>query len=322
MTSSPPPAADHQDTADLPPAHGWSGALTYGITPPKRSWDPERIAEVAARQSARIRQLPIDGLVIYDLQDESARTQAQRPFPFEPCIDPVAYGYDHLAEVEVPRIAYRCVAPLPAPQLRDSLTRLDREGGSVVLVGAAARDQQMVTSLPQGQALRREVAPGVPTGGVLIAERHRRERSEHLRVLRKLDQGVSFFVTQAVYAAQDTKDVLSDLARACEDAGRPVPPVSITLTPCGSEKTLTFLRWLGISVPWWLENELLTADDTLARSVEVCTEVFADLHRFAARWGITLGANVESVSLRRDEIDASVALVGAVAEVLRSDRDR
>lgn len=307
MTSSPPPTAPHP----------WSGALTYGITPPKRSWDPDRVAEVAARQADRIRQLPIDGLVIYDLQDESARTDAQRPFPFEPCIDPVTYAYDHLADVEVPRVAYRCVAPLATDELRGSLHRLDREGGSVVLVGAAARHQQVVTTLPQGQELRRQVAPDVPTGGVLIAERHRNERSEHHRVLRKVDQGVSFFITQAVYAAEDTKDVLSDLARACADQGRPVPPVSITLTPCGSEKTLTFLRWLGISVPRWLENELLTADDTLGRSVEVCTEVFADLHRFAQRWGITLGANVESVSLRRDEIDASVALVHAVADVLR-----
>ena len=311
MTCSPPPAPGAPGRA-----HAWSGALTYGITPPKRSWGHERVADVAARQADRIRRLPIDGLVIYDLQDESARTDAQRPFPFEPCIDPVSYGYDHLAEVGVPRIAYRCVAPLPAAELRRSLTRLDEEGGSVVRVGAAARDQRMVTSLPEGHALRREVAPTVPCGGVLIAERHRSSRSEHLRVLRKVEQGVSFFITQAVYAAEDTKDVLSDLARACEDAGRPAPPVSITLTPCGSEKTLTFLRWLGISVPWWLENELLTADDTLARSVEVCTEVFADLHRFASRWGITLGANVESVSLRRDEIDASVALVDAVADIL------
>lgn len=292
-----------------------AGGLTYGITPPKRSWDADRVAEVAARQAARIRELPVDGLVVYDLQDESARTDAQRPFPFVPSIDPVTYAYDHLADLEVPRIVYRCVAPLAPAELEQSLQRLDTHGGAVVLVGAASRNQAVATSLPAAHQLRREVVPRLATGGVLIAERHRRERSEHDRVLRKVRDGCSFFISQAVYSAEDTKNVLSDLARACDDSGQPPPSVAVTLTPCGSQRTLTFLRWLGVSVPWWLENELLDAKDTLARSVELCTEVFADLHRFATERGLALGCNVESVSLRRDEIDASVELVHAVAEI-------
>ena len=294
----------------------WEGCLTYGLTPPKRSWDPERVAQVAARQSARIRELPVDGLVLYDLQDESARTDVPRPFPFQECQDPVTYAYDHLEAVEVPRIVYRCVARLDTPTLDASLRRIRDEGGSVVLVGAASRTQEQVTTLREAYRQREQQVPDLCTGGVLIAERHRRDPTEHERVLRKVALGCSFFISQAVYSAEDTKDVMSDLYYRCQSLDQPVPPISITLTPCGSERTLTFLRWLGIAVPRWLQNELLHADDTLATSVDVCADVFADLHEFGRAHGITLGCNVESVSLRQDEIDASVELVHRVARIM------
>ena len=90
----------------------------------------------------------------------------------------------------------------------------------------------------------------------------------------------------------------------------------MTLTPCGSSRTLTFLRWLGVHVPWWIENELLRADDTLSASVEQALAVFEDLWTWAVPRGIPLGANVESVSLGRDEIDASVEMVERVGRLM------
>lgn len=320
MTGNRPRDALHRlttDGIDVPPL---PPLLTYGITPPKRSWEPQRVAEVAARQTARIRDLPVDAVVVYDLQDESTRTDAPRPFPYEPCQDPVSYAYEQLAGIEVPRVVYRCVAPLEAHDLRDSLQRLaTAEDAATVLVGAASREQQTQLSLPAAYRLHAEVAPGLPLGGVLIAERHRDGREEHERVLRKMERGCSFFVSQAVYATEDTRNVLSDLAYRCADLGIAPPRVLVTLTPCGSERTLTFLRWLGVTVPPWLENELLRSADTLATSVDVGAAVFADLHAFAADLGIELGCNVESVSLRRDEIDASVALVHRVAAIMGRD---
>lgn len=292
------------------------GLLTYGITPPKRSWAPQRVAQVADRQAARMNELPVDGIVVYDLQDESARTDVERPFPYQACIDPVTYAYDHLRAVELPKVVYRCVAPLDAPVLRHSMQRISQESGACVLVGAASFDQPVAMRLSEAYELRAQEAPDLVTGGVLIGERHRRGQGEHERVLRKVDHGCSFFITQAVYSAEDTKDVLSDLWYRCEQISQPVPPVLVTLTPCGSERTLAFLRWLGVAVPRWLENELIHAQDTLAASVDLCLQVFEDLHRFATAKGIPLGCNVESVSLQREEIEASVELVDRVAKVI------
>ena len=85
-------------------------------------------------------------------------------------------------------------------------------------------------------------------------------------------------------------------------------PVVITLSPCGSEKTIAFMKWLGIGFPRWLENELRHSSDILAKSVKLCESIFSELLEFAREKRIPLGVNVESVSIRKSEIEASVAL--------------
>ena len=95
----------------------------------------------------------------------------------------------------------------------------------------------------------------------------------------------------------------------------------MALTPCGSPKTLEFLAWLGISVPRWLQNDLRHADDILPASVDACLSAFAELHAFARGKGFTLGCNIESVSLRRAEIEASVEMVNRVADIIGRDSE-
>ena len=48
-----------------------SGIILYGITPPKLGTSPEKITEIANRQIHRLESLNIDGLILYDLQDET-----------------------------------------------------------------------------------------------------------------------------------------------------------------------------------------------------------------------------------------------------------
>lgn len=290
--------------------------MTYGITPPKKSFDEARRREVAARQAERIQGLPVDAVVIYDLQDESTRTDAARPFPFMETVDTVAYGFDYLSALRLPKIIYRCVAPHALDELRVSLARVEAEGGLAVLVGAASRTQAARTRLPEAYALSRDELPRLPLGGVMIAERHEAVGGEERRLLDKVAAGCSFFISQAVYSPVASKNLLSDLYYRCAEEGSEVPPILVTLSPCGSRKTLEFLRWLGISVPRWLENELLHAHDILETSVELCCQVFAELLEFARSKAIPLGCNVESVSLKKEEIEASVELVRRVAQLL------
>jgi hypothetical protein len=292
------------------------GILSYGITPPKQSYSTEKLAEVAARQTARIRQLPIDALVVYDIQDESARTRETRPFPYLPCVDPTDYALDQLAGVQVPKVVYRSVAPLTKSAFTASLQRIDAASGLSVLVGPASRNQPRQLQLSEAQALAEELYPSLPIGGVLIAERHEKTHAEAERAIKKMDAGCRFFISQAVYSVVATKNLLSDLQYRCEAQQRSLPPILITLSPCGSLRTLEFMRWLGVSVPRWLENDLRHAKDILQTSIKVCAEVLADLRDFAVSREIPLGCNVESVSLMKVEIEASVELLHLAAATL------
>jgi hypothetical protein len=293
-----------------------AGILTYGITPPKESYTAEKLADVALRQTARIRQLPIDALVIYDIQDESLRNNAERPFPYSPSIDPARYAFESLAGLDVPKVVYRSVASLTEAKLSNSLRQVDAGGGLAVLVGAASRLQKPSLTLSAAYAMARDSYPRLPIGGVLIAERHEQRHNEHERALQKMDAGCRYFISQGVYSVAASKDLLSDLYYLCREKERAMPPVLVTLSPCGSLRTLEFMRWLGISVPRWLENDLRHAKDILQTSIDVCTGVLEDLCDFAAARGIPLGCNVESVSLSKVEIDASVELVARAARCL------
>lgn len=95
-------------------------------------------------------------------------------------------------------------------------------------------------------------------------------------------------------------------------------PIVLSFSVCGSLKTLEFLRWLGVTVPRWIENELRHADDTLDASYEQAVATAVDLIAFCRRLGVPFGLNVESVSIRKVEIEASVRLAARLGAELRT----
>ena len=282
----------------------------YGIAPPKLASTPERLRDIAAEQVHRLRLLAPDGLVVYDIQDEPGRDGQQRPFPFLPTVDPEAYAHEALGELAIPKIVYRCVGARPREVFSSWIEGVRARVGRhlSVFVGAPrGRSQHPDLPLTEAYALAR-AAPNLVLGGIAIAERHVAKEDEHLRMLAKQDQGCRFFITQSVYDAGSTKSLLSDYALSLHTSGRSPAPILLTFSPCGSVRTLEFMKWLGISFPRWLENELRHSADTLERSVDLCERVFVDVQDYAREKQLPLGINVESVSIRKSEIDASVEL--------------
>jgi len=290
--------------------------LTYGITPPKLSFDAQRRATLAEQQMARIRGLPVDALVVYDLQDESSRTDAVRPFPFLQTVDPLEYATEDLAGLAADKVVYRSVAKQGEAEMLAWMQRAQQRHVSTIFVGAPSRDATVQLRLSDAYRLRQANCPELQLGGVAIAERHRTRGEEDARIADKQGAGCSFFISQAVYDVTATKDLLSDLWFRSVRDGNPMPPVLVTLSPCGSLKTLEFLDWLGVVVPRWVQNELREAGDILQASMDTALAAFEELHAFATAKGFEIGCNVESVALRRAEIDASVEMVHRVAQVI------
>lgn len=294
--------------------------LTYAITPPNRTTSRERRRAIAAAQSARIAELPIDALLVYDVQDESARNAGPRPFPFVPKVDPLTYAFEELAIADLPRVVYRAVVGENAASLCGWLEALQAHGGSAIFVGAPSRHSAPSLTLSDALSTCRRHVPRIAVGGVVIPERHQAHADEDARVWRKMQSGCRFFVSQTVWSAATTERLLDDLCRRAEREGRTMPQVVLSLSPCGSPQTLEFLEWLGVEVPEAVKRELNSARDMLARSIDLGTDTFARLHAFATRKGFTVGCNVESVSSRAAEVEASIELVHRIDYLLRRQR--
>ncbi len=290
--------------------------LLFALTPPRLSTSPEHAQEIADVTLERLGTLGIDGLILYDIDDESDRNPDERPFPFLPTMDPADYLDRHLQAWSTPVIVYRATAKYGEQELRAWLSGQDTARRMTVLVGAASQTKPVATTLRRAQQLRTEVNPDLLLGGVAIPERHTRNGDEHLRLIAKQEAGCAYFVTQIVYDVNAAKNLVSDYAYACRDRGITPVPLVFTLSVCGSMKTLEFLRWLGIDVPRWIENDLRHAHDTLEASVDHAEATALELMSFCRHLGVPFGISIESVSIRKVEIEASVRLAGRLGPAL------
>ena len=89
--------------------------LLYGTTPPRLGTAPESVAAAADKLAARLAGLPLDGVVVYDIQDETGRTQHPRPFPFVGTVDPRSYSTLLQERSGRPTIVYKALGELDEP---------------------------------------------------------------------------------------------------------------------------------------------------------------------------------------------------------------
>ncbi|MFD1953811.1 methylenetetrahydrofolate reductase [Paenibacillus thailandensis] len=284
------------------------GIITYGITPPKSTYEPEKIAEIAQKQYERLQGLEIDGLVLYDVQDETDRTDETRPFPYLTTLDPGFYSEQYLSHWDVPKIIYRCVGNNTEEELSRWLEKDPGQDRYSVFVGSSSSKQQVTMKLPAAYELSRRLNDKLMLGGVVIPERHLKKNDEHLRITEKVNGGCSFFISQAAYNIEASKNMLSDYYYYSKEQGNELVPILFNLAPCGSQKTLEFMKWLGISIPKWLENDLRNCEDILDKSIVLSLKIFEELFEFGLDKGIPIGCSIESVSTRKVEIEASVQL--------------
>jgi hypothetical protein len=292
--------------------------LLFALTPPRLSASPDKVQEIADITVKRLEPLGVDGLILYDIDDESDRNAEERPFPFLPTMDPADYLSQYLNDWHTPVVVYRAVGKYAESDLESWLIAQEPDRRLSVFVGAASRDKPVATSLGRAQALRSTTTPDLLLGGVAIPERHTRTGDEHRRLVRKQEAGCSFFVSQVIYDINAAKNMVSDYRYECLAQGLPPVPMVFTFSVCGSTRTLEFLRWLGVDVPRWIENELLHADNTLETSSEFALSAARELMTYCRRLGVPFGLNVESVSIRRAEIEASVELAAQLREELRA----
>ncbi|WP_411274564.1 hypothetical protein [Daejeonella sp.] len=293
-----------------------SGILLYGITPPKSETSPEKIAEIAQKTIARLIPLDLDALVVYDVQDESARTSEERPFPFLTALDPLIFANGYLQDLKIPKIIYRPAGKFSNEELSEWLEELHNNDFYPVFVGVPAPDFPVKTTLPEAYKIWSKNAETSVIGAVTIPERHALLKDEDKRILDKVSCGVSYFISQCIFNLAYAKQIIEDLSCTCKKESKKVPTIIFTLTACGSPKTLQFMEWLGIHVPEQLKEDLKNSENILKNSVSVCLNIASELADYCTEHSIPFGFNIESVAIRKEEIEASIYMVNKINEML------
>ncbi|HEY5748624.1 MAG TPA: hypothetical protein VIU12_21285 [Chryseolinea sp.] len=265
-----------------------------------------------------LRGLDIDALIVYDVQDESTRTNEERPFPFSSALDPFTYTSQYLHALTIPKIIYRPASMFSKEELAEWLNGLKSNGFYPVFVGLPSPDFVPKTTLAEAYEIwRQDHEAHSVIGAVTIPERHAILKDEDVRMMDKVNCGVSYFISQCIFNVQYAKQTLDALANTCQARNRELPTVIFTLTICGSLKTLDFMEWLGIHVPEDIKLELKVCSNPAVRSVEIATEIAKDLIQYCQERSIPFGFNIESVAVRKEEVEASLELLETVNQLLK-----
>jgi hypothetical protein len=298
----------------------------YGTTPPRAGAEEERVVTAATRLAARVQSLPLDGLVVYDVQDESDRIEEPRPFPFLPTLDSRRYARLLGSLLDRPLITYKAIQHLTEADWQHWLDEAarDYELRTLSLVGRPSAQAAGGGPLPMALSRATQLAASHPAGfklgGVASAERHGARRSESERLHQKARDGCRYFISQAIYHPETTIRLLTDYAADCRRLGVPARRIVLTFVPCGRAKTLEFIRWLGIRIDPVIATSILDDPAPLSRSIAICRDHLRAILDQPYSDVLPLGINVESVSIYRDEIDASIELAHALREVAETFR--
>ena len=283
------------------------GLVLYGLTPPKAEFEEVKLREIAERWTGRINDIKADGLVLYEVQDESERNDSERTFEFSGTLSPEIY-YKKYLNVATPSIFYRVASGYSEDEFRSALKA--QSSNLNVLVGATSSTQKVRLNLARAYEIAEEFGD-LAVGGVCIAERHGKKGDEPQRMREKIAAGAKFFISQAIFDAELTRKFLEECA-----AAKISEPIFLTFSTAGNPKTLEFIKWLGVSVPNSVEERLNLSSDYLASSCEIIKEIWCELKKFGDKNGLNLSINIESVMAKRAEIEASLELTKSIRELV------
>jgi hypothetical protein len=218
-----------------------------GSTPPREGTTLEKAQETCRKFAARSAVLATDGFIVYDIQDEAGRTEVERPFPFRRTMDPALYASFFPALSGKQCVVYKCVVETSVDDFDEWLdtTCNKYHHQALNLVGAATSTREYGgPTLPEA-ANRVTKRGGCAFGCVCIPERHTKKGNEDKNMVKKVKLGAQWFITQGIFCSSATIKLLHDYGALCKQEGITPKKVILTFAPCGREKTMTFINWLG-----------------------------------------------------------------------------
>eukprot|EP00457_Paulinella_chromatophora_P007182 gb/GEZN01007203.1/.p1 GENE.gb/GEZN01007203.1/~~gb/GEZN01007203.1/.p1 ORF type:complete len:439 (-),score=85.15 gb/GEZN01007203.1/:194-1510(-) len=286
------------------------GVAVFGSVPPPKRLPMSTVKKIASIVGEEMEQLRPDAILIYDIQDEKSRNGEQRPFAFSHTHPPRMYAGLLRESAKSPAmVVYRAMRAGEDEERFGAWLEecsLDQGLSNFVLVGGERKDKSVKLLNVDDASKVAKGRNGLCCGGIMLPERHRNKRDEHVRMAHKVAAGLDFFTTQVVYSADLAIWVLSDYDRLCKEKGLTPVRILLTFAPFGSEETLKFMQWLGVDIPMGTQQRVLSKEGVKAcvnESMHICIENWKRILDACRRLklSVPLGVSVEAVSKSRTE---------------------
>jgi 5,10-methylenetetrahydrofolate reductase len=161
--------------------------------------------------------------------------------------------------------------------------------------------------------------PALQVGNISIPGR----RDEAERMKEKVDSGAGFFTTQIVYHSDEFIRLLDELGR--QNSLTKENKIFLSLSPVRTEKSIKFLRWLGVTISDELRDELIgdcdTPDIVEERSLRHIEEIWARTYKHlrTIRSPFQVGINLSPVGVI--STDTSIELSKRLSRINGGRRD-
>lgn len=134
--------------------------------------------------------------------------------------------------------------------------------------------------------------PYMRLGGIAIFTR----KGEAQRILKKMQCGIDFFVSQIIFETSNVKCVLLDLEKQCSKAGMKMPRIYLSVAPASSKVDIEFMQWLGVEFPTAVWSYFMDHEEEITERVfEVLEMNLDEMGNFLSRTKIDIGFNVEQI---------------------------
>lgn len=298
-----------------------SPVFLFGTVPAMEGTENAKIRAQASKFADKMRDLAADGYIVYDIQEEKGRTPDPRPFPFRRMSDPVEYAAILKEYSGKDSVVYKCVAEHQGQPFDEWARETAKVRGvdCLNLVGGAT--SSVTYSGPTiSEAAKIVEGENIVFGGVTIAERHMKKKNEHEIIASKVAAGAQWFISQAIYNPTPTIETINAYGALCKKEGKQAKKLILTFAPCGRPKTMTFMHWLGVSVPEETEKAILEAENPVATSVNLLCDMLTRIMKDTAGAGVPLGISIEHVSIFREEVAATFDLFRRSQAILLDNR--
>jgi 5,10-methylenetetrahydrofolate reductase len=255
--------------------------LILEVVPPIMKHGEKGIEECLIKLETIHKATGIDLVNIPELHDESSKNpRGERKREFEERLEPRVLGFRIQEQLKLGCIINRVVVLLTPEKQCDWFRETHDKYGinNFVLVGGekSTINYPGPSVITANQLIRKTITdPILQVGNISIPSR----KNEAKRMKKKIDSGAGFFTTQIIYHAEEFIRLLDELSN--HNSLTKENKIFLSLSPIRTERSIKFLRWLGVTISNELEEKLIEDPDLIEKkSLEHIEDIWTQICKY------------------------------------------